>query len=303
GVSGTGFTVTNNGTITGGNGGNGGYGNGGYGVSGTGFTVTNNGTITGGTDGTGTLGGFGVTGIVSTGDSTIINAGIISGGTSAGSSQADAVYLSGGGNTLILESGYVFNGNVVSASGTTKGGDTLVLGGSTSPSASFNVSNVLARPPTAPTSTQYIGFNKLEENASTATTWTITGTNNSGLGWNLDGGILSVSSAGALGNYTTTFNGGTLLTMAGMTDSRTFSVNVGGGTINNHGNSDTFSGAFSGNGGMTFFGPGSTILSAANSYSGGTTVNGGTLALTGTGSIADSSGVTNNGSFDISGVT
>ena len=107
---------------------------------GSGFTLFNSGTIAGGTGSAGggrynSIGGSGGggVGLISTGGSTITTAGTISGGLanggSSGSAQADSVALSGGGNTLILENGYVFNGNVVSTSGTTNGGDTLELGG------------------------------------------------------------------------------------------------------------------------------------------------------------------------------
>ncbi|MBT8588494.1 hypothetical protein G6675_09415, partial [Polynucleobacter paneuropaeus] len=48
---------------------------------------------------------------------------------------------------------------------------------------------------------------------------------------------------------------------------------------------------------------GSLTLSGANRYTGTTTINGGTLVLTGTGSIAASSSIIDNATFDISGTT
>jgi len=48
---------------------------------------------------------------------------------------------------------------------------------------------------------------------------------------------------------------------------------------------------------------GKLVLSAANTYTGATVIDAGTLALSGSGSIANSSGVTNNGTFDISAKT
>ncbi|MCK9187863.1 MAG: autotransporter-associated beta strand repeat-containing protein, partial [Acidithiobacillus sp.] len=336
-------------------------------------TLWTNGTIAGGAGGHGQVNGAGGVGVILTGGDilTVSQGGKIIGGLSGdGSTRANAVSLSGGGNEVFLNAGANITGNVVSTSGSANGGDQLILGGSGNGSIAAN---------------QLQGFGDyLVQNDAN---WTLTGTGDTAQNWIIDSGSLTgdttsiqgdVVVSGALrfnqigsGTYSgiisgsgdvaisgdvaftgansysggttidrgtltiskdnnlgatvgdVTFNGGTLVTTAGITDSRTFSVNVGGGTINNHGNSDTFSGAFSGSGGMTFFGPGSTILSGANSYSGGTTVDslsllilsgnntgtgatnidGGTLALTGTGSIADSSGVTNNGSFDISGVT
>lgn len=64
----------------------------------------------------------------------------------------------------------------------------------------------------------------------------------------------------------------------------------------------TFGGLISGTGAVTHAGPGTTVLTAANSYTGATTIASGTLALAGAGSIAASSGVVADGTFDISGV-
>ncbi|NNM85616.1 MAG: autotransporter domain-containing protein [Phycisphaerales bacterium] len=85
----------------------------------------------------------------------------------------------------------------------------------------------------------------------------------------------------------------------------------GGGSINltiDGATNNTISGQLFGNLSLTING-GVNTLSNTNTYTGATTINGGTtvsrLSLTGSGSIADSSGVTisNNGIFDISGTT
>lgn len=67
----------------------------------------------------------------------------------------------------------------------------------------------------------------------------------------------------------------------------------------------TMSGAVSGAGTLTLGGIDSNVLTmtSANTYTGATTIGSGTLALSGNGSIAASSGVTVAGVFDISGVT
>ncbi|MBV9043488.1 MAG: autotransporter domain-containing protein [Alphaproteobacteria bacterium] len=66
---------------------------------------------------------------------------------------------------------------------------------------------------------------------------------------------------------------------------------------------DSFDGTISGTGGVTVAG-GTETLSGSNTYTGRTIINlGATLALTGSGSIAASSGVTDNGTFDISSTT
>ena len=309
GISGSGFTLSNSGTITGGTGGfgsdgrysyggngsNGGNGgNGGAGVTGSGFTLSNSGTITGGTGGihslfSGGTGGAGGVGVISTGGSTIVNSGSIAGGIGNGSygAQADAIDFSGSGNTLVIEAGAKFTGNVVSTSGTTNGGDTLALGGSTN--SSFNVGTVGS-------GGQFRGFNTLAETGTA--TWTVSGTNNSGLGWHLNGGTLSISSATGteIGNYGVTFNGGTLLTTGATTLTQSIILGSGGGTFDNGGNNDTLSGALFGSSVMNFTGSGTTVLSGNNtSYSGTLAVTGGTLSIGSGNNVANVSSIALNG--------
>ena len=80
-------------------------------------------------------------------------------------------------------------------------------------------------------------------------------------------------------------------------------VTLGARTLTLTAGSSTFSGAIGGTGGLTLSG-GTETLSGANSFTGATTINAGaTLALTGSGSIATSSGVADSGTFDISATT
>jgi len=109
------------------------------------------------------------------------------------------------------------------------------------------------------------------------------------------------------------FDGGTLQVSGAGTIANNFTVNANNGVIDQNGSASIFSGvisdAVSGTpGSMTITNTsnngGSVTFTGNNTYTGSTTINSGaTLALAGTGSIAQSSGVANNGSFDISNTT
>ena len=82
----------------------------------------------------------------------------------------------------------------------------------------------------------------------------------------------------------------------GVVDNGTLVLNLGGGSISG-------SGPVSGTGSLTLQ-SGSVNTSGVSTYTGATTINSGAIfALTGPGSIANSSGVFDQGSFDISGTT
>ena len=232
GIGGSGFILLNQGTLAGGAGGTGGSGNnaggkGGVGLAGSSFYATNVGSIAGGNGGAGGAGGFGV---YASGGATIVNAGNIAGGfgDNGAGAQADAVHFSGGGNTLVLSAGSSLAGNAVS-----EGGDTLALGGSVD--GSFDLSSVVSS--ASGGGTQYVGFGALRKTGTS--TWTVTGTNNTGGGWLLDGGVLSVASTtGAELGPSVTFNGGALrfTNTSAATYGGNVTVGVNGGTINANGN-------------------------------------------------------------------
>jgi prepilin-type N-terminal cleavage/methylation domain-containing protein len=101
----------------------------------------------------------------------------------------------------------------------------------------------------------------------------------------LYGGLVQFSSLGNLGtNSALNFNGGGLQYNGLPVDlslSRMLTFNSGGGTIDTNGNNVTFANPVGngGNGGLTKDGNGTLTLSSANAYSGGTTINGGTLQI------------------------
>lgn len=317
---GAGAALTNNSLIQGGNGGNGGNlgaaqfaganGNGGTGGTGVAFqasggALTNNATIRGGNGGASAtpasvgLGGIGVSGI----GLTITNSGAIAGGLAGdGVTRANAISFTGGVNSLMLLPGSSISGNVAAFSAA----DTLTLGGSGNGGA-LNAA-------------QYQGFGIF--NKTGTSTWTLlTGASSPTSPWVISGGVLTA------GNTTNVFGATSLITVnaPGTLDLGGFSQTIGSltgsGTVTNSGatfpatltaGGDNSSTIFSGtiqNGNSTLSltkeGIGVFTLSGTNTYTGATTINAGTLALTGNGSIAPSSvNVANAGSiFDISGTT
>lgn len=145
--------------------------------------------------------GVGGVGLVSVGNSTIRNAGIIAGGYANGGAgaQANAIELYGSNNVLILENGSQISGNVVSAFDSN---DTLALGGNVNgPGNTFDLAEL---------GSKYQGFDILEKVG--ASTWALTGTDSVGAFWQVKQGTLALTDntqlAGAIGIQ----NGGTLST-------------------------------------------------------------------------------------------
>jgi fibronectin-binding autotransporter adhesin len=103
----------------------------------------------------------------------------------------------------------------------------------------------------------------------------------------LQGGVVSVREDGNLGNAVgaLTFDGGTLRTTAGFTMNRATTINSNGGTFDVAAGTLTQQGDISGAGNLVKRGTGTLTLTGSNSYTGGTTVRNGTLAVNGGGSI------------------
>jgi hypothetical protein len=118
------------------------------------------------------------------------------------------------------------------------------------------------------------------------------------------GGALALSGSGSIAlssgvanngvfDITATDNGAEVRSVSG-----SGAVLLGGQTLTLTNAGDTFAGSIHGSGGLTIAG-GIEILSGTNTYTGATSIDQGGLALSGSGSIALSSGVANNGVFDI----
>ncbi|HKY17398.1 MAG TPA: autotransporter domain-containing protein [Rhizomicrobium sp.] len=117
-----------------------------------------------------------------------------------------------------------------------------------------------------------------------------------------------ISSDAALGATagTLTINGGTLQATSTTSGARSISLGASGGTFDVlSGITLTEGGLIAGVGGLTKSGTGTLVLTANESYSGGTIVNAGTLQLGSGGSLSSGSSLTINGlsTFDLNGQT
>ncbi|WP_198670318.1 autotransporter domain-containing protein [Dyella sp. C9] len=120
----------------------------------------------------------------------------------------------------------------------------------------------------------------------------------------LYGGALGLMYDGALGSSTVDVlgSGGGLIYGSGTLIGNRIDI-AGGATLtasNDNGSAATQGGVISGGGVLLKSGPGMLALTGVNTYTGETDIEGGTLALVGDGSIAQSSRVLDNSIFDIS---
>jgi autotransporter-associated beta strand protein len=133
----------------------------------------------------------------------------------------------------------------------------------------------------------------------TAANGTFSGTITGSGGLVMNGGTQMLAGTSSF-TGSTIINGGVL-----QIGSATYSSNVtaNGGTFAfNSASAIAMTGIVSGAGGVQQQGTGVTTISTAQTYTGVTTITAGTLALSGSGSIASSVGVVNNGTFSIAGV-
>jgi len=96
-------------------------------------------------------------------------------------------------------------------------------------------------------------------------------------------GLLSIADDRSLGaaNAAVIIAGGTLRTTSNVATSRRFGLSADGATFDTQSNTVSVGGVISGPGALTKLGTGRLILSAANTYTGGTTVHAGTLQVDG----------------------
>ncbi len=182
-------------------------GDGGTGIAASNATIINRGYISGGSAGSGGYGGYGGgigaggVGIVGS-NLTVRTSGPITGGQGTDGTPADAIQFTGGANTLILEPGFAFGGEVVvgrsqfrqlavgpNAEANATG--TLALGSSDTGVNPFNVELI---------GSLFQGFSSFQKIESGR--WTLTGTNTDALSWQVFDGTLVVN--GALPNSTFT---------------------------------------------------------------------------------------------------
>jgi autotransporter-associated beta strand protein len=116
---------------------------------------------------------------------------------------------------------------------------------------------------------------------------TLTAANTYSGGTTVTGGLIDFASAGNLGSGAVTLNGGGLQWAAGTTTdvSPRLTLGAGGGTLDTNGNDVTFASAVGGTGGLTKQGAGTLTLTAANSYSGTTTISAGVLQIAAGGAV------------------
>ena len=273
----SGGTMTNHGSILGGASRT---GTGGIGMefNAGGGTLNNDGLIKGGESLGGTAtGGYGVY-ASATGASVINNAGTIQGGSGAaailgisslnivnsgsiiaGTGQGNAIQLglSTRTITLQLQAGSTIAGNVV---GGATAGDTLVLGGTAN--ATFDVSSVGA-------AAQYQNFDLFQKTGTS--TWSLVGTGTASTPWTIQQGTLQVGDGGTSGSF-----------LGDVTDNGVLAFN--------RSDTLTFANLIGGTGSVSQVGTGTTELTGANTYMGGTTIGAGTLRITSDANLGDATG-------------
>ena len=189
------------------------------------------------------------------------NAGTISTGVVGGT----AISLGGGNDTVTLEPTSAITG-IVNGGG---GGNNLVLAGSAATNGSFNIAQIGP----AAQYRNFLTFQKAE-----AGTWTLTGTAVTATSWADSGGTLRLGSS-SLGLTSITTVGGDVGYDNGVVISSPLIQNAATRLIVDGTDVATQAGVVSGTGASTKTGAGTLVLTATNTYAGGTFLNAGTLQV------------------------
>ena len=174
--------------------------------------------------------------------------------------NAGTVNLSGVNSALVI-------GSLEGAANITLGGNQVTVGGL---NLSTTISGVISD-----------GGSSMLVKAGTGTL-TLTGANTYAGGTTINGGLINFTTGANLGTGTVNLNGGGLQWATGNTtdiSSRLAPLGAGGATIDTNGNAVRFATGLTGSGGLTKNGGGALFLLANNTYTGGTTVNGGILHI------------------------
>ncbi|MFG6489764.1 autotransporter-associated beta strand repeat-containing protein, partial [Roseateles sp. BYS78W] len=223
-----------------------------------------------------------------------------------------------GVGTLTLSGTNTYNGGTVLASGTLALGSAgaigsngnITLGGGTLQFSASNTTDYSSRFSTAASQQYNLDTNGQAVTLATALTssggsltksgtgtLTLSGTNTYDGGTTLAGGTLALGNASAIGSSgTISFTGGTLqFTSANSTDySARFSNSAGQlYSFDTNNQSVTLAtGMTSSGGSLSKSGAGTLTLSGANTYDGGTNINGGVVSVSGGGALSDTGAVT-----------
>lgn len=289
-----------------GNGGSGGYGGGGGG-----------GANSGGSGGYGGGGGGGVYsgGLSSFGGGSGGSGNLEGGGGGAG--MGGAIFVQDGGSLTIVPG--TFSGNTSSGGSGQDGGNNgnaygqdifLASGGA----ITFNTSSNFTFATAIDSDLMTVGGSSGGLTKTGTAKLTLSGANTYTGTTTISAGTLAFINEGSLPTSANIVNNGTALDISGITASSfTISDLSGSGQttlgdktlIFGTGNNKTISGAITGTGSLYKQGSGNVTLSAANSYTGLTTVSSGTLSLSGSGALSSSGSLTvaSGATFDISAVT
>ncbi len=218
----------------------------------------------------GTIGGTGALTVTSNNNVTLVLSGMntYSGGTTVNGGST-VLSISSDANLGAASGGLTFNNSNLIETATLTSNRTVTLTG-----------NVFFEPVAVLTTTlsgPIGGSGALT--ADGGGTLVLSGTNTYSGGTYLISGRLSISSDANLGASTGTLalNGGTLATTASLTSARTIYLDTPSTIDVAPGTTTTLSGAISGGGSLTKVDAGTLVLTGTNSYTGGTTVSGGTL--------------------------